>query len=416
MIEKRAIVVSVIVVFLLSLPLVFGLETACNDQSDNDNDGAIDCEDSDCESNKICVIAQLEDDCSNNDDDDSNSLIDCADEDCDGEVADSENHLCEYDTELTCNDGFDNDRDSLIDCLDSDCDGLAGDAESNNCEYQIEKTCDDGFDNDRNLVCFVNSDCPTDYICNPEGNCVEPDYENLQPLNSDGTLAVTKSTISKTLATPTKTTASFVGQAIAPAEATEIGSEETATAPETVSEQPSFFSRLWRSIKNLFGRTEAVAGQATYYGDVSTKKGVDCSDSDCVQARALGPDGQICCQNDNNCVVDACGPNYECLNCNGLTKYSLNYDNTKLCNGQRWLKCSDLTRNPIIDPTVQVSCTNNIFTVREIACNNGLDDDYDTEVDLYDADCGMSQISNLGNDYYYSIRLRSNGGIIRHLI
>ena len=57
-------------------------ELSCTDGLDNDNDGAIDCNDSDCRSHLNCT--GRESDCSNNLDDDLDGLIDCQDPDCAG--------------------------------------------------------------------------------------------------------------------------------------------------------------------------------------------------------------------------------------------------------------------------------------------------------------------------------------------
>lgn len=55
-------------------------ETICNDGIDNDNDGNIDCFDTDCEGAAVCK----KEICNNNIDDNENDLIDCKDPDCNG--------------------------------------------------------------------------------------------------------------------------------------------------------------------------------------------------------------------------------------------------------------------------------------------------------------------------------------------
>ena len=66
-----------------------GLVEACDDSFDNDCDGAIDCEDVDCNRGtcapgRICLTMRCaEGACSNSVDDDGDGLIDCADPDCD---------------------------------------------------------------------------------------------------------------------------------------------------------------------------------------------------------------------------------------------------------------------------------------------------------------------------------------------
>ena len=88
-----------------------GAELDCGDGVDNDGDGDIDCDDSDCASQQICN----ESDCTDGVDNEGDGLIDCDDPDCAADAA------C---FESDCTDGIDNDTgaaDGLIDCDDSDC-------------------------------------------------------------------------------------------------------------------------------------------------------------------------------------------------------------------------------------------------------------------------------------------------------
>lgn len=63
-------------------------ETNCTDGVDNDLDGDIDCDDSDCAGNPACsVLPQEEDNCTDGIDNDGDSLIDCDDIDCAGNPA-----------------------------------------------------------------------------------------------------------------------------------------------------------------------------------------------------------------------------------------------------------------------------------------------------------------------------------------
>lgn len=94
----------------------------CLNGEDDDHDGKIDCEDSDCygyiDSDKgvICVSGVWREyDCEDGLDNDGNGVSDCRDINCyDAEI-------CEY-PEVSCNDSFDNDGDGLIDMEDpTDC-------------------------------------------------------------------------------------------------------------------------------------------------------------------------------------------------------------------------------------------------------------------------------------------------------
>jgi len=83
-------------------------ESNCDDGVDDDEDGAIDCADSDCAADPACT-----EDCANGVDDDDDEEIDCADRDCAEDDACGELELC--------GDAMDNDSDGQSDCDDSEC-------------------------------------------------------------------------------------------------------------------------------------------------------------------------------------------------------------------------------------------------------------------------------------------------------
>lgn len=56
----------------------------CDDSTDNDCDGKIDCDDSDCASEADCAVVE---DCNNDIDDDGDDKVDCDDSDCSTETA-----------------------------------------------------------------------------------------------------------------------------------------------------------------------------------------------------------------------------------------------------------------------------------------------------------------------------------------
>ena len=92
-------------------------EDDCGDGVDNDEDGAVDCEDSDCEGDGACTEAGS---CDDGIDNDGDGNTDCDDvEDCPADQA-----PCL--TEMDCGDGVDNDEDGRTDCDDSDCEGAVG--------------------------------------------------------------------------------------------------------------------------------------------------------------------------------------------------------------------------------------------------------------------------------------------------
>lgn len=87
----------------------------CDDGLDNDDDGLIDCDDSDCAASLACYAVPFEE-CGNGIDDDGDGDADCADSECfETEPCGPEN------TFETCSDAIDNDGDGAVDCDDRDC-------------------------------------------------------------------------------------------------------------------------------------------------------------------------------------------------------------------------------------------------------------------------------------------------------
>jgi hypothetical protein len=85
-------------------------ESICNDGIDNDQDGATDCDDSDCATDPVCLPESI---CNDGIDNDQDGATDCDDSDC------ATDPVCL--PESICNDGIDNDQDGATDCDDSDC-------------------------------------------------------------------------------------------------------------------------------------------------------------------------------------------------------------------------------------------------------------------------------------------------------
>lgn len=172
----------------------------CTDGIDNDADATIDCDDSDCAKDDACTAPVTEIDCENGLDDDGDSLIDCDDDDCAGDLA------CESPaTEIECVDGLDNDGDKLVDCDDIDCaadpacipepvetlcadgidddsDGLT-DCDDSDCDFDlacaatiVETACEDGIDDDEDgLTDCEDDDCAEELACAPRETCGETD-------------------------------------------------------------------------------------------------------------------------------------------------------------------------------------------------------------------------------------------------
>jgi hypothetical protein len=105
-------------------------ESSCDDGLDNEGDGLIDCDDPDCASDAFCYETDCTDGLDNEYNGVGDGLVDCDDDDCEMDLS------C---YESSCDDGIDNDSNGLFDCDDPGCDGNVA------C---IEQICDDGSDDD----------------------------------------------------------------------------------------------------------------------------------------------------------------------------------------------------------------------------------------------------------------------------
>jgi hypothetical protein len=163
----------------------------CFNGIDDDGDGDVDCDDSDCGADPYC----LDEECGNNLDDDGDGYVDCDDTECWGDAScageDCENGVDDdgdfdidcADSECfgypTCNteecrDGIDNDGDGLTDCDDPDCFG------DSDC---IDEICGNGLDDDGDGL----FDCDDDE-CFPEPDCVQEDCTNGIDDDADGAI------------------------------------------------------------------------------------------------------------------------------------------------------------------------------------------------------------------------------------
>ena len=97
-------------------------ERTCNDGMDDDNDGAIDCDDADCSLDPSCesMMGSNVEQCRNGIDDDGNGLTDCNDV----EACKTDSRCAGSMLELDCTNGIDDDGDGSIDCADSECSSL----------------------------------------------------------------------------------------------------------------------------------------------------------------------------------------------------------------------------------------------------------------------------------------------------
>ena len=174
----------------------------CNDGVDNDSDGKFDCEDSECKQFTMCQASVPENNaaaCNDGKDNDKDSLIDCKDPDCaqfcgsvnpggdpqgGGEkvVTEKEN------TAKACRDGKDNDGDGDVDCADSECLAIPGVCASELVKESTRELCSDGIDNDLNgKTDCADKNCRNLDVCTSGGSAGENTYESCQDnLDNDG--------------------------------------------------------------------------------------------------------------------------------------------------------------------------------------------------------------------------------------
>ncbi|MBU1070282.1 trypsin-like serine protease [Myxococcota bacterium] len=123
----------------------------CGNGVDDDGDGRVDCDDTDCNGEPGC--GPPVEDCDNGLDDDGDDAADCGDADCFGELA------CEIADE-DCGDGIDNDYDGFVDCADVDC------KSDSVCDEVLLEICDNGADDDGD----GRTDC-ADPLCRSATQC-----------------------------------------------------------------------------------------------------------------------------------------------------------------------------------------------------------------------------------------------------
>ena len=142
-----------------------GTAEVCNNGTDDDCNGLIDCQDPACGSDLGCTCRGTPESCTNGRDDNCNGLVDCVDPACYANPACN----CTGRTPQPeiCNDHVDNDCNGKTDCQDSAC---FANAACSNCHPEI---CTDTVDNDCNglidcadpACAFAPNCAPTQEIC-----------------------------------------------------------------------------------------------------------------------------------------------------------------------------------------------------------------------------------------------------------
>lgn len=163
----------------------------CRNGVDDDDDGAIDCADSDCYTDPQCELTGAApipfEDCSNGVDDDYDGQIDCADSDCHAVPE------CQLGGEPPepfedCSNGMDDDYDGAVDCADSDC-SEAPECQLGGAMPEPFEDCGNGVDDDYDgATDCADSDCYDAPECQMDGampapfedcsNGVDDDYDN----------------------------------------------------------------------------------------------------------------------------------------------------------------------------------------------------------------------------------------------
>ncbi len=295
-------------------------------------------------------ICPFESNCADGEDDDEDGLVDCGDADC------AEHPACgsaQETGDLFCHNGEDDDDDDFIDCFDSSCflDDAPGDLGNG-----------DSINN-----CF-DKYCYDDQQCNGQG-C----------LTAGGSNGV------------------VVWSYRLPAE----------TSVQTQGQTPEW--------------TGCCAANQCWYG---------AGTGECVDIDATKSSKALLCDTDRNwysCQEEgqlSTGGTYECVaglwkvHCSAKTKYWLEDNTRKICDGENWRNCVDLAVSPILDLNVDIDCVGatpatSTITIKEMNCNNGLDDDNDKLTDEEDnkgtiPDCLGNKLFDFFGDPWYEVRLEDD--------
>ncbi len=150
--------------FNLEITCTGGTAEICDNGVDDDSDGAVDCDDSNCSTDQACQTgAEI---CNNGIDDDSDNAVDCNDADC------SSNQACQLENEI-CDNEIDDDGDGAVDCDDADCSNFEG------CQSTFTEICDNDIDDDGdgNTDCD-DQQCSTFTVCKPPAEICDNDIDD----------------------------------------------------------------------------------------------------------------------------------------------------------------------------------------------------------------------------------------------
>ncbi len=131
-------------------PLLRRCPEICDNELDDDRDGAIDCDDTDCADVPACTGLGQPEICNNGLDDDLDGAIDCVDRDCLDDASCLPDEICDN--------GLDDDRDGNADCDDTDC------ADAANCQVAKGPTFVRGDGNSDGSINLTDGVVPLLYL------------------------------------------------------------------------------------------------------------------------------------------------------------------------------------------------------------------------------------------------------------
>ncbi len=308
-------------------------ETLCDNNADDDSDGATDCADVDCDTLSCgtgCVCRSLtkaEGVCTDGADNDADAKTDCADTDC-NTLACGTGCVCRNNVkaEAVCDDTVDNDTDAKTDCGDTDCENQScGTGCVCRSLSKAESACGDGADND--------GDAKTD--------CEDTDCNN----QSCGTGCVCTN---------------------ARAVETACTDRNNNDGDNTIdcADSDCFYKELSSGVWCREGQARERFCNDTVDNDGDGQ--TDCADADCT---GIAYD-----------ATRVCGANNTYLESNCTDGVDNNGDGRTDCQGGRDANC--------VSGNCGYGCQISNCTVRrEIACDDSSDNDFDNNTDCRDSDC-----------------------------
>lgn len=313
------------------------LPEVCNDSRDNDLDGLVDCFDTDCSSNANCLpVPEV---CTDARDNDIDTLVDCFDPDCAADVA------CLPSAEV-CSDAIDNDRDGLIDCSDSDC------LDAINC-IPVPEVCTDGRDNDLDtLIDCSDPDCASQAVCLASPEVCNDGRDN----DLDGNIDCDDSQCTSSYCTPTGN-----GSCSTP---TDIGSFGTFTGATSFSNREGTCGGL--------GYEEAIRWRAPLTGNICVQlEGRTNFDAVLYARTVCTSTTELACSDDYS--ETSYGARID-LAVTNASPYFLFADTFAVGDRGTW------------NLTISRGTCAEVYG-SEASCIDGLDNDADLGIDCADADC-----------------------------